>query len=46
MMEYVNAFWVGGLICALAQINRGTFYRHFRDINAFMDELSALLQNR
>lgn len=20
MMEYVNAFWVGGLICALAQI--------------------------
>ena len=20
MMEYINAFWVGGLICALAQI--------------------------
>ena len=30
----------------VAYVRFASVYRHFRDINAFMDELSALLQNR
>ena len=30
----------------LDRITGAVEHRHFRDINAFMDELSALLQNR
>ena len=30
----------------VAYVRFASVYRHFRDINAFMEELSALLQNR